>query len=111
MTLILRQNEKIIKTAFKHWLFLVPTYLFWLAILAVLFVVRYRTNFDFYGYWNWFVIGIVALSIIWTAVKTIARKKNILWLTNQRVVKSQRKGIFSKSVTELLYKDIVEVSS
>ncbi|TSC91557.1 MAG: Uncharacterized protein CEN90_355 [Parcubacteria group bacterium Licking1014_17] len=109
MKLILRQNEKLIKVTSRHWIFLLPTYIFWILIIVLLFVLRFMTSFDFFGYWNQVVIIAVSLALIMVIYKTFSGGDNVLWLTNQRVVRSERKGMFSRATVELLYKDISEV--
>ncbi|MEK7583030.1 MAG: PH domain-containing protein [Patescibacteria group bacterium] len=108
--IILRENEKIIKRAWQHWTALVPRILMWAVILGFLFAVRYSGDFDFYGEWRWVGFIASALAVIGMFWKIALWRASVVVLTNQRVYCGVRTGIFSKTVIELLYKDIKEVS-
>ena len=110
MPIILRQNEKLIKAVRRHKLFLLPVFFGWPLIIVALFAVRYVVNFNFFGYWGWtltFALLMVALTIFY---KYYIWRNKALIITNQRVVENEQRGFFSKTVTELLYRDIREIS-
>ncbi len=110
MPIILRQNEKLIKTIRRHVFVLMPTVWSWPLLVVGLALVRTYFNFDFFGYWQW----VLVFSILVVAIIILARyyiwRMNTLIITNQRIIENKQYGIFSKTVTELLYRDISEVS-
>ena len=110
MSIILRQNEKLIKTVRQHSMFLMPMFFTWPLIIVVGLFVRYFFDFSFFGYWFW-VLAVLVLAVILIILhKLYIWKNSALVITSQRLVKNEQRGFFSKTVTELLYKDVLEVS-
>lgn len=110
MSIILRQNEELIKVVRKHWMFLMPVFFTWPLIIIGLFLSRYLLNFGFFGYWSWVIIlGVLVVAFI-ILQKCFIWKNDALIITNLRVVENEQHGFFSKTVTELLYQDIVEIT-
>ncbi|MBI2670200.1 MAG: PH domain-containing protein [Candidatus Yanofskybacteria bacterium] len=110
MPIILRQDEELIKIARKHVMFLIPVFFTWPLIVVGLFLVRYSLDFDFFGYWT---LTLILSALIVTFIilqKCFIWKNDALIITNQRVVENEQHGFFSKTVTELLYQDIVEIT-
>lgn len=110
MPIILRQDESLIKIAHRHVIFLIPIFFTWPLLIVAAFVARYFLNFYFFGYWGLvlaILIFIVTLVIIY---KFYIWRNNALIITSQRVIKNEQRGFFSKTVTELLYHDILETS-
>ena len=110
MSIILRQNEELIKVARKHKMFLLPVFFTWPLIVVGLFLARYLLNFDFFGYWSWVLILGVLIVVFIILQKYFIWKNNALIITNQRVIENEQHGFFSKTVTELLYQDIAEIT-
>lgn len=54
-----------------------------------------------------FAVLLVLLMILY---KCYIWRNNALVITNQRLVENEQRGFFSRTVTELLYRDILEVS-
>lgn len=110
MPIILRQNEQLIKVARQHVIFLMPAFFSWPFVIVGFLAVRYALGFDFFGYWGWVLVFAVLLVTMVVLYKYYIWRNNVLIITNQRVVENEQYGFFSKTVTELLYKDILEVS-
>ena len=110
MSIILRQNEELIKVARRHKFFLMPIFFSWPMLIAALLFVRYLFKFDFFGYWAWtLVVASLAATLI-ILYKYFIWRNNALIITNQRVVENEQRGFFSKTVTELLFRDIREIA-
>ena len=110
MSIILRQNEQLIKVVRQHMMFLMPAFFSWPFVIVGLLAVRYGLGFDFFGYWNWMSVLAVLLVLLVILYKYYIWRNNALIITNQRVVENEQHGFFSKTVTELLFRDILEVS-
>lgn len=110
MSIILRPNEQLIKIARRHVIFLMPAFFSWpLLILAVL-VLRYVLDFNFWGYWLLVLTLVIVIVLLVVLHRFYIWRSNALIITNQRVVENEQFGFFSKTVTELLYRDIREIS-
>lgn len=110
MPIILRQNEKLIKTVRRHKMFIAPLFFSWPLFIVGLLFVRYFLEFNFFGYWGW-MLAIVSLVVILIILRKLyIWKNNALIITSQRVIENKQGGFFSKKVTELLYNDIMEIS-
>lgn len=110
MSIILRENEKLVKVVREHWMFLVQVFFTWPWVIVGVIVVRYALNFDFFGFWNIAIIAAIAIVGLALAHRLFIWKMNALIITDQRVVENLQQGIFAKTVTELLYQDILEIS-
>ena len=110
MPIILRQNEKLIKVVRRHRMFLMPVFFSWPFIIVGLAVVRYALDFEFFGYWGWALVFVTLLVALIILSKYFIWRNSALIVTNQRIVKNEQRGFFSKTVTELLYQDIREIS-
>ncbi|MBI2062781.1 MAG: PH domain-containing protein [Candidatus Yanofskybacteria bacterium] len=110
MSIILRQNEELIKVARKHIMFLLPVFFTWPFLIAGMILIRYALNFDFFGYW-WLLLIVVFLIVVLVILyRYFLWKTDALIITNQRIVENEQRGFFSKTVTELLFQDILETS-
>lgn len=108
--IILRQNEKLIKIIRRHWIFVAPTIVFWVIFVVALGAIKFFIAFDLWGYWFWLMAVIAAVILLTILRKYYLWRANVLVITDQRVVENEQKGFFSKTVTELLFKDILEIS-
>jgi len=105
----IRENENIIKTYYTHKSGLNLT-IFWIVlILSGLFFVRLYFKFDFFGYGNITIGSVSLILLIWFFTKFFIWRKNCLIITNERIVYNHQKGIFNRTVTDFLFKDISEV--
>jgi hypothetical protein len=110
MSIILRQNENLVKIVRKHVMFLLPVFFAWPLIVVALILVRYLAHFDFFGYWPLVLAFAVLLVLLVVLYKLFIWRMDALIITDQRVVENEQRGFFSKTVTELLYRDILEIS-
>lgn len=106
----LRQNENLIKTVRRHWSFLLPAFLLWMLLPLGLLVVRYLTDFNFFDYWSWVITFASLVVFVILLYKFFLWRNNALIITDQRIIENEQYGFFSKTVTELLYRDIQEIS-
>lgn len=94
----------------RHKIFLIPAFFTWPLLIVGLLGVRYLLAFDFFGYWSWVLI-LALFSVVLTILhKYYIWRNNALIITNQRIVENEQLGFFYKTVTELLYRDILEIS-
>jgi len=106
---ILRENEKIIKVVRQHKSVMAGT-VAWSVILAglVLFVtfrLRLVPDYSFE-----LVSGVVLAVFLAILYKIYIWRKNTLVITNQRLLINIRQSLFSVTVTELLHRDIHDIS-
>lgn len=106
----LRENEQIIKTVRQH-RSVVAGAVSWAVIFAGLVTFSFlRYDLDVFGYSWEIVTGAVLIAAIVILYKFYIWRKNALIITNQRVILNDREGAFSRTVTELLYRDIYDIS-
>ena len=106
----LRENEKLIKTVRQHHSVLVGTTI-WPVLLAGLVSWAFlKFKLDVFGYLWEVIIGTVLIATLTILYKIYIWRKNILIITNQRVLLNIRQGALSQTVTELLYRDIYDIS-
>ena len=110
MPITLRQNEELIKVVRQHVIFLIPIFFTWPLLIIVMFLIRYLANFNFFGYWSLALPSSILIVVLIILYKLYIWKNNAMIITNQRVIKNEQFGFFSKTVTELIYKDILEIS-
>lgn len=110
MPIILRQNENLVKIVRKHVMFLLPVFFTWPLIVVALILVRYLAHFNFFGYWPPILAFAVLLVLLIVMYGFFIWRMDALIITDQRVVENEQRGFFSKTVTELLYRDILEIS-
>ena len=110
MSFILRQDEKLIKQVRRHWVFIFPYYAGSLIVLLLLLLIYQLWGWTMWGYWWWFYLACACCGVIMVLYKTFIWKRNLLVLTNQRIVEVQQHGFFSSNVMELLYRDVLEIS-
>lgn len=94
----------------KHAIFLLPVFFTWPLLVVVLILVRYLAHFDFFGYWPLVLAFAVLLVLLSVLYRFFIWRRDALIITDQRVVENEQRGFFSKTVTELLYRDILEIS-
>lgn len=108
--MILRENEKVVKIARQHRSVMAGT-VFWAVIFVGLVSwASLKFDLDIFGY-SWEIItGVILIDAIVILYKIWIWRKNVLVITNQRVILNFRQGLFSQTVTELLYRDIYDIS-
>jgi len=110
MSIILRENEKLVKVVHVHPVNIIRQFLLWPWIVVALLLVRYLADFNFFGYWNFVILIAVLIVAVVVFYKYYIWRANALIITDQRVIENQQQGFFRKTVTELLYNDILQIS-
>ena len=81
-----------------------------LAVSTIMSFALIKFKLDVYGYFWEIVVGTMFVATLIILYKIYIWRKNVLILTNQRVILNIRHGAFSQTVTELLYRDIHDIS-
>lgn len=106
----LRKNEEIIKTVRQH-RSVVAGVVIWSIIFAGLIVFAFlKFDLEIFGYSWEIMIGVVLIATITILYKIYIWRKNVLTVTNQRILLNIRQGVFSRTVTEILHRDIYDIS-
>jgi len=105
----LRENEKLISSVRRDKASLNSVWALCVGLLFLFFFVLFYLKFNFFGY-TWQVFAGLAL-VLFAAVlyKLQMWRSNVLFITNQRIIRNEQKGLFHKTVTEILYRDIHEI--
>ena len=106
----LREMEKLVKIVRRHHS-VVAGAVSWSVIFAgfvSFFVLRF--NLNIFGYSWEIAIGAILIATLVILYKIYIWCKNALIITSQRIVLNIRHGIFSRTVTELLYRDVYDIS-
>lgn len=104
--IMLRENEKVLKIIRQHRSVIAGTVLLSVTFAGFITFVFLRYNFSIFGY-SWEIItGVALIATITILYKIFIWRKNTLIITNQRIVLNDREGVFSRTVTELIYNDI-----
>jgi len=105
----LRSDEQVIRVIRHHWAAIAGVILPAGFFLVALLVAKLYFNFNYFGY-AWQVIGFVGLlSAIYILYQIFIWRRNGIYITNKRLVNNEQNGLFTKTVTELLYQDIHEI--
>ncbi|MEX2090923.1 MAG: PH domain-containing protein [Candidatus Paceibacterota bacterium] len=105
----LRENEELVKIVRSHKSNLNGALSLSGALVFLFFFVFLYFKFNFFGY-EWQVLSLVVLlSVAIVLYKLYVWKKDALYITNQRVIRNEQSGLFSKTVTEILFRDIHEI--
>jgi len=106
----LQEGETILGIVRQHWFVMVQPIFVSAIIVAMLTATGLYFQFDFFGYSYavYLVTGFVIL--LFLLYKFYLWRKNNLVITNSRITNNQQRGLFSQTVTELLYRDITDVS-
>lgn len=108
--LTLRENEEILKIVRQHRSTLTGA-IVWPVLFAGLVSFAFlKFKLDVFGYSWEIVTGAMLLTALIILYKIYVWRKNALIVTSQRVILDSRPGMFSRTVTELLYRDIYEIS-
>lgn len=107
--MVLRENEKLIEVVRRHKSSLGGTWSLSAGLMFLFLFVLFYLKFNFFGY-GWQVFGILVLILSAASLyKFYVWKNDVLFITNQRVVRNEQAGLFHKIVTEILYRDIHEI--
>ncbi len=106
----LREKEILFKTIRKHVFSISGPFSVAGGLLIVYFLVVYYFQFNFFGY-NWQAFGMLILVLSLFILYTVyIWRKNEFFITNQRLINNEQRGLFSRTVTELMYDDVYEVA-
>ena len=108
--LTLQENEKLIKTVRQHHSVIAGVIVWSVLIVSLVLFAFLKFKLDVFGYFWEIIIGVVLIASLIILYKIYIWRKNVLILTNQRVILNIRHGAFSQTVTELLYRDIYDIS-
>jgi len=107
--MILRENEQLITAVRRHKSSLSGSLsLSAVLIFLFLFVLLYL-KFDFFGYSPQISSILLLILVSINIYKLYIWRNNVLFVTNQRIVRNDQRGLFSRAVTEILYSDIHEI--
>lgn len=106
----LRENEQVVKIVRQH-RSVVAGKIVWAVILAglILFALL-QFNVESFKYLKESAAGVILITFLVIIHKIYIWRKNALVITNQRIVFHLKSGLFSRTVTEILYKDIHDIS-
>lgn len=107
--MVLRENEKLIKVIRRHKSSLSGLWSASTGVVLLFVLILFYFKFNFFGY-AWQVFSAIALALSFAVLyKLYVWRNNVLFITNQRVIRNEQTGLFSKTVTEVLYQDIHEI--
>lgn len=110
MEFIIRPGEKIIKT-FRTYKGQLNAIIFWFfLIVGGLVFLRFGSKLNFGDYWQYIFAVVIIIFFFWFLIKWVIWRGRRLIVSNQRIIYINRKGILNKIVTEILLKDVEEVS-
>ncbi len=106
----LQEGETIVEIVRQHWFVMVQPIAIGALTVAVLTAAGLYLQFDFFGYSNLSYASIGSVVLLFLLYKFYLWRKNNLVITNFRITNNQQRGLFNQTVTELLYRDITDVS-
>lgn len=107
--MVLRENEQLITVIRRHKSIFSGPLLLSAALISLFFLVLIYFEFNFFNY-SWQVFSALLLILVSINIyKFYVWRNNALFITNQRVVKNDQRGLFNRVVTEILYSDIREI--
>lgn len=106
----LQEGETIIGIVRQHWFVMVQPIFVSAIIVAMLATAGLYLQFDFFGYSNMVYLAMCPILLLFLLYKFYLWRNNNLMITNFRIINNEQRGLFSQTVTELLYRDITDVS-
>lgn len=106
----LRENEKILKIIRQHRSVIAGTIFLSVMLSGFVTFAFLRYDFNVLGYSWEIIIGAILIAALIIIYKIFIWHKNTLIVTNQRIIINDREGVFSRTVTELIYRDIHNIS-
>lgn len=105
----LRENEKLVGVIRRHRSSLGGVLSLSAGLILLFLFVLYYLQFNFFGYaWQIFSVAVLVLALV-VLYKLYVWRNDVLYITSQRVLRNEQTGLFSKTVTEILYQDIHEI--
>jgi len=106
----LQEGEAIVGTVRQHWFVMVRPILIAILVVAGFVAEKLYLQFDFFGYVNTLYLFVGLVVFIFLLYKFYLWRQNELIITNFRIVNHQQRGLLNQTVTELLYRDITDIS-
>ncbi|MBI2068854.1 MAG: PH domain-containing protein [Candidatus Yanofskybacteria bacterium] len=105
----LRENEKLIEVVRRHKSSLGGIWFLSAGLIFLFLFVLFYLKFNFFGYgWQAFSVLVFVLALA-CLYRTYVWKNDVLFITDQRVIRNEQAGLFNKTVTEILYQDVHEI--
>ena len=106
----LRKDEILIKTIRRHVSSLNGSLSLAVCVLIAYLLILYYFKFNFFGY-GWQVLSLLILVLLlFVFYKINIWRKNAFLITNQRLINNEQRGFFSRTVTEITYDDVHEIT-
>lgn len=106
----LRENEKLIKVVRHHKSSLGGVWSLSAGLVFLFLFVLFYLKFNFFGYgWQAFSVLTFILALVCLG-KLYIWQNDVLYITNQRVIRNEQSDLFNKTVTEILYQDVHEIT-
>lgn len=108
--MVLRENEKLIEAVRRHKSSLSGTWLLSAGLVFLFLFALFYVKFNFFGYgWQAFSVLVFILALACLG-KLYVWRNDVLYITNQRVIRNEQAGLFDKTVTEISYQDVHEIT-
>lgn len=108
--MILRENEKLIRAIRRHKSSLGGIWSLSAGLVFLFLFVFFYLKFNFFGYgWQAFSVLVFILALVCLG-KLYVWRNDVLYITNQRVIRNEQASLFDKTVTEILYQDVHEIT-
>ena len=108
--MILRENETLFNIVRRHTVALYGPFSLVGGVLVVYLLIVYYFQFNFFGY-DWQVFSVlILLLVLFVVYKMYVWWKNAFLITNQRLINNEQDGLFSRTVTEVVYEDVFEIA-
>lgn len=106
----IQEGETIVARVRQHWFTMVQSFVVVAIVVAGLLAARLYLQFDFLGYSSTVYLFTGLIIFLFLLYKFYLWRQNELLITNRRIINNQQRGLMSQTVTELLYRDITDVS-
>lgn len=108
--MVLRENEKLVEVVRRHKSSLSGTLSLSAGLVFLFLFVLFYLKFNFFGYgWQVFSVLVFILALVCLS-KLYVWRNDVLYITNQRITRNEQAGLFNKTVTEILYQDVHEIT-
>lgn len=106
----LQEGETIVTIIRQHWFVVVQPITVAAIVVAAIAVAGLYFQFDFFGYSSAVYLSTGLIVLLFLMYRFYLWRQNELTITNFRIINHQQGGLFNQTVTELLYRDITDVS-
>ena len=108
--LTLKENEKLVKMVRQHRSVMAGAIARSIIFTGLALFVFLKLDLDVFGYSREIIAGAVLIAVLVILHKIYIWRKNTFVITKQRVILNVWQGMLSRTVTELLYRDIYDIS-